>query len=776
MNAPTGTIGANFPRLEARDKIAGEARYLDDLTRPGMLYAAVAQSPYAHARILSIDTTQAAKLPGVKAIVTGADMKFPRVGGVLKDETMLASGKVRYVGEPVAAVAARDYATAQLAAQLIEVEYEPLPAVLTIDDAAKPDATLLHEDFASYVHTMDGGSRDNLVWESELTEGSPDSIWSQCDVVLEDTYETQAQQHGYMETNGVLAEIDPSGKLTLVASCQSAHHVQIRAAEELGIPMSKVRVIVPRVGGGFGGKHASNIHSIAAWLARASGKPVKLALSRTLDMEIQRSRHPARIRVKTGARKDGTLLARDITIELDGGAYADESANVLAFCMLMARGPYRIAHVRIRGRAYYTNKLRAGSFRGFGNPQATFASESQIDELARRLSIDPIEMRLKNAVEAGDRWIGGHTLPTCQLTNCLVAVRDAQKNAASLPAPSPGKKRGIGFSALTHISGLMGTSASVHLRTDGSVAVNTGCVDIGQGSDTVMAQLAAGVLNIPIERVTYAAQDTDVSPYNWKTAGSRSTYMTGRSVVAATQVVRDAILDHASELMECDVKDLELGEGGVVKLLGVPGKQVTFKEVALRSLFKAGGPIIGFNGFVFDGERFDPKRSLIRNLAFDNLGVYTFGAQCVEVEVDEVTGKVEVLRAWSAQDAGRAINPMAVEGQIQGAFVQGLGYALYEEMVWDDDGRLANPSLADYKVPGLYDVPRTIVPMIFEDPDPTGPFGAKGVGEIAMAGVAPAIGNAIADAVGVRLRKLPMTPERVSDALDAAAAPSGADA
>jgi len=768
MSVATSTIGASYPRIEAKDKIAGDARYVDDLSLPGQLYAAIAQSPYAHAKIISIDTSEAEALPGVRAIVTGAEGKFPRVGGVLKDETMLAVGKVCYVGEPVAAVAARDYATAQLAAQLIRVEYEPLPVVLSIDEALAPDAPLLHENFAQYVRTMEGGSRDNIVWESELTEGNPDQVWDQCEVILENTFETQAQQHGYMETNGVLAQIDSSGKITLVASCQSAHHVQIRVAEELGMPMSKIRVQVPRVGGGFGGKHATNIHSIAAWLARETCKPVKLVLSRTLDMEIQRSRHPARITIKTGATKDGTLLARDIDITLDGGAYADESANVLAFAMLMARGPYRIPHVRIRGRAVYTNKLRAGSFRGFGNPQATFASESQIDEMAAALSIDPIEFRLKNAVEAKDRWIGGHTLETCQLKNCLTAVRDAQAKAAPLPKPTPGKKRGIGFSSLTHISGLMGTSASVHLRTDGTVAVNTGCVDIGQGSDTVMAQLAAGVLNIGLERVTYAPQDTDLSPYNWKTAGSRSTYMTGRSVVAATMIVKNKILEHASELMECDVKDLELGEGGVVKLIGVPGKQVTFKEVALRSFFKAGGPVFGFDGFVFDGERFDPKRSLIRNLAFDNLGIYTFGAQCVEVEVDELTGKVEVLRAWSAQDAGRAINPVAVEGQIQGAFAQGLGYALYEQLIWDDDGRLANPSLADYKVPGLYDVPSVIVPIIVEDPDPTGPFGAKGVGEIAMAGVAPAVANAIANATGARVRRLPMTPERVSDAIDGA--------
>jgi CO/xanthine dehydrogenase Mo-binding subunit len=277
------------------------------------------------------------------------------------------------------------------------------------------------------------------------------------------------------------------------------------------------------------------------------------------------------------------------------------------------------------------------------------------------------------------------------------------------------------------------------------------------------------VLKIPVERVAYAPQDSDLSPYNWKTAGSRSTYMTGRAVVAATNVVREKLLQHASEIFECAAADLELRPGGRIGLAGVPGKEIQFKDVALRSFFRSGGPIVGFNGFVFDGERFDPKRSLIERLAFDNLGVYTFGAQCVEVEVDEVTGKIEVLRAWSAHDVGRAVNPVSCEGQIQGGFVQGLGYALYEQMIWDDDGRLANPSLADYKLPGTLDVPPVIEPIVLEDPDPTGPFGAKGVGEISLVGVAPAIANAVAQAVGVRLRRLPMTPERVFDAMEARA-------
>jgi CO/xanthine dehydrogenase Mo-binding subunit len=762
-------LGASLPRLEAKDKIVGAARYIDDVVRPGMLYAAVAQSPYAHAHIRGYDISKAAALPGVRAIVTGADLPARRVGGMIKDETTLAVGKVRYVGEPVAAVAARDPAMARLAAQLIEVDYEPLEPVLSIDAALAPGAPLIHEELGSYIKTMDGNSHGNVVWESQLAEGDPEAAWAQCDVIVEGTYETQAQQHGYMETNGAVAEVEPSGRITIVATCQSVHHVQTRVADELGIPMSQVRVQVSRVGGGFGGKHATNIHTIAALLSQRTGKPVKFVLSRTLDMEIQRSRHPARIVMKTGCRRDGTILARTAEITLDGGAFADESPNVLAFAMLMARGPYRIPNVRIRGRAVYTNKLRAGSFRGFGNPQATFAGESQIDELAAKAGLDPLALRLANAMKAGERWIGGHTIPTCQLSTCLERVREAHRRAAPLAPPRPGRRRGVGFASVTHISGLMGTSASVHLRADGSVALNTGCVDIGQGSDTVMTQLCASVLKIPVERVAYAPQDSDLSPYNWKTAGSRSTYMTGRAVVAATNVVREKLLQHASEIFECAAADLELRPGGRIGLAGVPGKEIQFKDVALRSLFRSGGPIVGFNGFVFDGERFDPKRALIERLAFDNLGVYTFGAQCVEIEVDEVTGKIEVLRAWSAHDVGRAVNPVSCEGQIQGGFVQGLGYALYEQMIWDDDGRLANPSLADYKLPGTLDVPPVIEPIVIEDPDPTGPFGAKGVGEISLVGVAPAIANAVAQAVGVRLRRLPMTPERVFDAMEARA-------
>jgi len=752
------------PRLDAADKATGRARYADDIRLPGMLHAAIHTSQQAHARIVACRTDAALALPGVHAIVTGADIAGTRWGGIVKDETMLARDKVRYVGEPIAAVAAIDAATAIRAAAAIEVDYEPLRCVLSPDAALARDAPLVHEGFATYVKTVDGGGHGNIVFETDVAEGDVDHAFAQCDAIVEGTFETQAQHHVYLETNGCVADVDASGRITLYASCQSVHHAQQRVAEELGEPMARIRVIATRVGGAFGGKHASNLHSIAAWLARAARRPVKLVLSRMQDFEVQRSRHPARIWMKTGARRDGTILARDVRVTLDGGAYADESPAVLAFALLMSRGPYRIPNVRAHGAVVYTNKLRAGSFRGFGNPQATFAGESQIDDLAASLGIDPCELRLRNAMRAGDTAFGGQPVASCIVGDALMRVRDAQRAASPL-SPREGTQRGIGFAVMSHISGLMGTSATVQLRTDGSIALATGCVDIGQGADTVMVQMCAELLGVPIERVSYAQQDSDVSPYNWKTAGSRSTYMTGRAVSVATIEMRQRMIDQAAQMMECAAADLELVPGGAVGLVGIP-KRVSFKEIALHSLFRSGGPIAATHGFVFDGPGFDPKRASIHRLAFANLGVYTFGAHCVEVDVDMATGAVAVRRAWCAHDVGHAINPVSCEGQIQGGFVQGMGYALTEALHWNDDGWLTTTTLADYKIPGALDVPPDIHAIVLEDPEPSHPLGAKGIGEPSLVGAAPAIANAIRAATGVRLTTLPMTPERVLDALE----------
>jgi CO/xanthine dehydrogenase Mo-binding subunit len=760
-------VGASIPQLQAREKTTGAAPYIDDFKRPGMLVGALAVSPHAHARILSYDTQAALALPGVSAVITGEDFEHKLGGIFLKDEPPIAMGKVRYLGEPVAAVAAVDQETGRRAAQLIDIEYQPLPTILSVDEALDPSLPMIHEDLADYFRLAPSEFEGNVLWQTSLAEGNVDDAWAECDVVVEGRFQTQAQHHLYMEPCGAIAELDFAGRLTISSSCQSVHIVHQKVADYLGVPMAQIRAIVPNVGGGFGGKGGLHIQTLVAKLALVTGRPVKMILSRTEDFEIVRSRHPVRIDMKTGAKRDGTIVAREVDMVLDGGAYADESPAVLSWSVVVARGPYRIPHVRSNGRLVYTNKLRAGPYRGFGNPQLTFAGESQIDEIAAKLGMDPFEIRLNNAVEDGDCWFGGQPMPAVGLKQCITSVRDAIAKAdAPSGTPAAGKRRAIGYSSLTHMCGLQSTAAQIHLRADGSIAVVTGVVDIGQGSSTVLAQIAANALALPMERVSFPAADTDFSPYNWKTAASRTTYMSGRSVLAAATDVREQLFQHAAQMMECDVGDLELRPGGFVGIKGTPDAQLAFGQIAGLAMNRSGGPITGSDSLVFDGPKLDPKRAIAQGIAFANLGVYTFGFQAVELEVDETTGEVEVLRVWSAHDVGRAINPGLVEGQIEGAVAQGLGLALTEEMVWDDDGRLANPTLMDYKVPGILDVPDSIETIILETPEPSGPYGAKGVGENGLCGIPAAVANAVFNATGKRVRSLPITPEKILDAAE----------
>ena len=367
-------------------------------------------------------------------------------------------------------------------------------------------------------------------------------------------------------------------------------------------------------------------------------------------------------------------------------------------------------------------------------------------------------------MRAGDKWMGGQTLQACGLVECIEKARDAARRAPRPAAVNSGKRRGVGVACLAHVCGFLSTSANVRLLEDGTVTVSTGAVDCGQGSDTALAQICAESLKLDTGRVNYVNPDTDASPYNWGTSGSRVTYMVGRAVAAASDRVKESIFEHAAEMLECAAEDLELRPGGMVGIAGVPDRQVSFAAVSGRAHWAVGGPIMGQDSLMYDGERFDPKRAVIKGFPFSNIGTYVFGAQVVEVEIDEVTGEISVIEAWSAHDVGRAINPLAVEGQIQGGFVQGVGFALNEEMVWDH-GTLINPTMMDYKAPSAKDVPYTITPIIVEHPEPSGPFGAKAIGEPGLIGVAPAIANAVADATNLRLRDLPMTSERMFRAL-----------
>jgi CO/xanthine dehydrogenase Mo-binding subunit len=489
---------------------------------------------------------------------------------------------------------------------------------------------------------------------------------------------------------------------------------------------------------------------------------VKLILSREEDFEIVRARHPFKIKTRTGAKRDGTLVAREVEVLLDGGAYADDSPGVLGYSLFMSQGPYRFQYRKAAGTLVYTNKLRFGAFRGFGNPQVSFAGEQQLDEIAEKLKIDPLELRAKNLLQPGDRWFGGSEVGSNGLAECLerAKTQSGWTKRAALKPSAPGRRRAMGVACTAHISGLLATGAIVRMLEDGSIVLNTGAVDIGQGSDTALTQICAEALKVPMERVRLASPDTDGSPYNWGTTASRVTYTTGRAVVGASKEVERQIKQHASEMLECAIDDLELRAGGKVGIVGVPKKELSFFEVSARAHWARGGPIIGSNSLVFEKPSVDPKRAVAIGLPFPQVGVFSFGALIVDIEIDEVTGKIEVKRAWSAADVGRAINPLSVEGQIEGAFVQGMGLALSEEMVWDG-GRLANPSLMDYKVPTSLDSPYDIYPIIVEAPEPDGPFGAKGVGEIGINVVPAAIANAAAAATGHRFRALPLTPERV---------------
>ena len=772
MSSFVQAVGASIPQLDSDEKITGRAQYIADLWRPGMLHAAIVQSPHAHARIRGYDLQAAMALPGVRAIVTGDDLdERHRMGAFIKDEPGFAKGKVRYVGEIVAAVAADTEAIARAAARLVRVDYEVLPAVTDPEAALQPGAPLVHDDAASYVKVFDAGTQGNVCSRTRLSEGDAASAWAQCDVIVERRYQTQAQAHLSLEPCGALAEVDAQGRITLWSANQSVFRVQANVCESLGLPMTRLRCQTPRVGAGFGNKMEAHVQPVLVRLAMKARRTVRLILSREEDFETVRARHPFVIRMKTGARRDGTLLAREVELILDGGAYGDDSPGVLGYALLMNVGPYNIPNVLAHGQVAYTHKMRFGAFRGFGVPQVTFASEQQIDEIARQLGMDPIELRRCNLKTGSEPWFCGQQVASNGLTQCLAMVEHAsgwQSARTARGQAAQGDKRiGYGVATSAHIGGLLASGAIVRMLEDGSVLLNTGAVDIGQGSNTVLTQICAEALQIAPEQVAIASPDTDGSPYNWGTTASRVTYVAGRSVVQAAAEVEKKIKQHASEMLECSTEDLELRAGGRVGVKGVPGRELPFAAVSGRAHWAAGGPIIGSHSWVFDQKTVDPKRAVATGLPFQQIGIFSFTALVVEVEVDTLTGKVRVPRAWSAVDVGRAINPQLVTGQIEGAFVQGLGFALTEEMVWDG-AKLANPTLMDYKIPTFAELPELLKAYIVESHEPTGPFGAKSVGEIGMNAVAAAIANGVADAVGVRIDRLPMSGERVLQALQQA--------
>ncbi|MBI3075765.1 MAG: molybdopterin-dependent oxidoreductase [Deltaproteobacteria bacterium] len=748
--AEFSVIGKPFPRIDAKAKAMGDAKYTADMRLPGMLYGKVLRSPFPHARIRQIETARAKGLTGVRAVITAADTPKIKYGLVVDDELPLCDDRVRYVGDEVAAVAAIDRDTAEEALDLIEVEYEELPAVFDPEEALRPGAPVLHEQFPNNVASHLNFERGDI--EAGLREAA---------VVLEETFRTQCHHQYYMENVAALANWS-EGKLTIWCPLQFLEIPRQLLAKALNLRLSDIRMIQAYVGGGFGGKLDQKLPVVTALLALKSRRPVLCEHTREEEMQAARPRVPMIIRLKMGARKDGVITAKDTQIIADNGAYSNWAQGILSTAATRVDSAYRYRNIRTDAKLVYTNKTPTGAFRGFGNPQITFAVGSMIDMLARELGIDPAEMHRKNATQTGDVTAHGWVINSCGLTECI----DRALERIGWPAKRQQKTfgRGLGVACAIHVSGNRiigdydGSAAFVKLNEDGRANVICGEGEIGQGANTIFAQIAAEELGVRYEDVDMSVADTDVTPFALGAWATRVTAIGGNGVRMAARDAKRQLLEAAAEKLEANPDDLVIREG-VISVKGLPGRSLTVADAVKASMYKKGGtPVIGRGQFSVD------TTVQVGKEKFGNIApAYSFACQVAEVEVNPETGVVKVLRVVAADDLGRALNPLSAEGQVEGGVVQGLGYALCEELVFED-GRVLEPM--EYEVPTAWLAPN-VESILVESIDPFGPYGAKGTGETPLVPVAAVIANAVCDAVGVRITSLPITPEKIRKALKA---------
>ncbi len=750
---PLSVVGQSVRRLDVLEKVTGTARYVTDLELPGMLHAKLLRSPYPHARIARIDTAAARAVPGVSAAVTSADLGWcdPYFGPAFRDRPILAIDVVRYEGEPVGAVVAEDESVAAQALDLIEVEYEELPAATTLEQALAPGAPLVHtsEPLAGHfadLSTLRPKPGTNICHQFHFERGRGAAAFAEADLVFEDTYSFPRVQHYAMEPHAAVAAWDEQGGLTVWASTQNPYSVRVELARMFRLPLGRIRIIVPLLGGGFGSKTYAKIEPIAAALARIARRPVRLALSAEEAFRTVR-RCDARVRVRLGLRRDGLLVAAECHADFDVGAYADIGPRIIQKGTYTATGPYRVPHVLLQSKAVYTNTTPGGAFRGFGVPQIAWAVESILDDAARRLDRDPVELRRQNLLAHGEEFAPGDTPIDGKFEESLnlaaLTIRWTQASAGD-------RGRGLAMMMKASVAPTV-SEAVVRLHADASVTVLASTVEMGQGARTVMAQIAAEVLAVPLERVSVATPDTAITPYDQTTSSSRSTTMMGRAVQEAAQDVREQLLRIAAGRLGVAVGQLRVEDAAVVGERG----RLPYPELLEARFGMGGGELIG-RGIVAPGRSAAP---LGGSTPFWEMAV---GA--AEISLDEETGAITVEEYVSVADVGRCINPQQCEGQDEGAVVQGLGHTLLEEMVYER-GQLLNGNLIDYRVPRAEDLPGRLRCRFVENADGAGPFGAKGAGEGSLVPVSPAVGNALARLTGVRMRELPLTPERVWRAL-----------
>lgn len=747
-------IGKRIPKVDALAKATGSARFATDVYFPGMLWAKVLRSPYPHARIISIDTEKAKNLPGVKAVLTAEDVPDARYGALVLDMPIFARNKVRYVGESVAAVAAVDEMTALKAVDLIRVEYEELPPVFDPLEAMQPDAPVIHENLPEYITLFERTDRamaGNVNYQAEITKGNIKDGFADSDLIFTNTYQTQKVHPSYLEPNSTVALVETDGRLVIYNTTQRPHINQSILSSLLGIPISRIRVIPCHVGGAFGGKNRTLTEPTAAALALKTGLPVRLTFTREEELTSSTTRHSSVIELKTGVKKDGTLVATQIRMIYDCGAYAP-TPNAVWLGAITSTGPYRFPHVKLDAFSVYTNKTLAGAFRGYGTPQVTFARESQMDEIAKKLGMDPVEFRLKNCLQKGDTLCTGQELESVNIRDTILRARELMGKGAE----KTGKHRATGISCGFCPCGGFATSSVVKMNMDGTALVTTGAMDMGQGLKTVMAQITAEVLGLSVDDVTVVSGDTDATPFDVGIFGDRGTHTTGLAVKMAAVDAREQISRLASEHMEASPLDMVFKDKKVF-VRGSPNRFVRLQDVLGGGMYKKGGPVIGKASINPSLKPIDA--SFARGAASRMFSTYTFATNLVEVEVDPSTGGIDVISAVGVHDCGTVINPNGVEGQIVGGMAVALGYGLYEDVLIKD-GQVLNPNLLEFKLPTSIDMPAISVDVV-KNYDHNGPFGAKGAGNSSVVNLASAVSNAVYQAVGVRFATLPLSSEKI---------------
>ncbi|GIV75421.1 MULTISPECIES: molybdopterin-dependent oxidoreductase [Caldilinea] len=770
LQGATDVVGKPEVKVDAVKLVKGKPVFADDFDLPGMLHAAMLTSPYAHARIKRIDASKARALPGVHAVLTYQDI--PRViyasGGQTWpnphpwDQVSLDS-KVRHVGDRVAVVAAESPEIAREALKLIEVEYEVLPAVFDPLETMKPGAPIIHDE-PDAVGIAD--AEHNIAVKIHAAVGDVEKALAESDYVFERTYRVHQVQQASIEPHVVITYWDEDERLVIRTSTQVPFHVRRMIAPLIGLPVKRIRVIKPRIGGGFGGKQEMLIEDLCAHLTIATGRPVRFEYTREQEFTSARSRHPMVITFRAGVMRDGTLHALDMHTVSNTGAYGTHGLTVCSVAGLRGLATYRCNNLRFDAQVVYTNIPTPGAFRGYGAPQGEFALESLMEEIADALNLDPVEFRLKNAVRSGDpipitAALGEgesgrqpQIVQSCGLEQCVTQgaaaiAWDRQGDPAWRVDPKrPYIRRGLGMAVCMHgtaIPGLDMGAASVKMNDDGSFNVLVGGTDLGTGSDTVLAQIAAETLGVPLNDIIIYSSDTDFTPFDTGAYASSTTYISGGAVKKAAEQVREQILERAKMMLQLETTEgLRLHDRRVI---APDGRSVTLADIALNSLHVT-----------------DQKQIMATASHMSLHSPPPFGAQYAEVEVDTQTGQVTVTKLVMAVDCGTAINPRTAQGQIEGGLVQALGYAVSEEMAYDEQGRVLTTRFGDYRIFQANEVPE-IEAILVPTYEPSGPYGAKAVAEIPMDGVAPAVANAVYDAVGVRIRELPLTPEKVWRAL-----------